>query len=77
MSRPKLSSLSFPFSFPQPAISIGNVGQLAMDLVLSNVEVEYIGALDHSALLPVAGADPEIKAKDNLMTAGQGLLMAS
>ncbi|KAL9230899.1 hypothetical protein vseg_006190 [Gypsophila vaccaria] len=40
-----------------PAISIGNVGQLAVDLMISTTKAEKIGYLDDPALLPCVGND--------------------
>lgn len=41
----------------QPALSIGNVGQLAVDLLISSLEAEKIGCLDDPNVLPCVGND--------------------
>uniref|UniRef100_A0A146LW07 Proteasome assembly chaperone 2 n=1 Tax=Lygus hesperus TaxID=30085 RepID=A0A146LW07_LYGHE len=38
--------------------SIGNVGQLSTDLLVSNLDAEYVGMAWHPGLLPLAGGDP-------------------
>nr|POE98986.1 proteasome assembly chaperone 2 [Quercus suber] len=40
-----------------PALSIGNVGQLAMDLMVSSTRAERIGFFDDPFLLPCVGND--------------------
>ncbi|XP_023641863.1 proteasome assembly chaperone 2 [Capsella rubella] len=40
-----------------PALSIGNVGQLAVDLLVSSTDAERIGYLDDPNLLPCVGND--------------------
>ncbi|XP_057769804.1 uncharacterized protein LOC130989739 [Salvia miltiorrhiza] len=40
-----------------PALSIGNVGQLAVDLLISSLEAEKIGCLDDQNVLPCVGND--------------------
>ncbi|XP_031567228.1 proteasome assembly chaperone 2-like [Actinia tenebrosa] len=46
------------FSLILPAVSIGNVGQLAIDLVVSALSSRYlIGYLHDASILPVAGND--------------------
>jgi proteasome assembly chaperone 2 len=39
-----------------PAVTVGNVGQLAVDLVLTNASCVHVGRLRAPAVLPVAGA---------------------
>lgn len=41
----------------QPALSIGNVGQLAVDLLISSLKAEKIGYLDEPNVLPCVGND--------------------
>lgn len=41
----------------QPALSIGNVGQLAVDLLVSTMRAERIGYLDSPFVLPCVGND--------------------
>ncbi|KAL0386989.1 UNVERIFIED_CONTAM: Proteasome assembly chaperone 2 [Sesamum radiatum] len=40
-----------------PALSIGNVGQLAVDLLISSLKAEKIGYLDEPNVLPCVGND--------------------
>lgn len=40
-----------------PALSIGNVGQLALDLLISTTEAERVGYLDDPFILPCVGND--------------------
>ncbi|KZV52642.1 Clast3-related [Dorcoceras hygrometricum] len=40
-----------------PALSIGNVGQLAVDLLISSLQAERIGYLDDPNVLPCVGND--------------------
>ncbi|OVA18603.1 Proteasome assembly chaperone 2 [Macleaya cordata] len=40
-----------------PALSIGNVGQLAIDLLVSSLRAERIGYLDDPSVLPCVGND--------------------
>lgn len=41
----------------QPALSIGNVGQLAADLLVSSMGTERVGYLDDPYVLPCVGND--------------------
>ena len=41
-----------------PAVCIGSVGQLAVDLLLCTTGAQRCGFLSHPALLPVVGNDP-------------------
>lgn len=43
--------------FNQPALSIGNVGQLAVDLLIASTRAERIGFLDDPNVLPCVGND--------------------
>jgi proteasome assembly chaperone 2 len=43
--------------FKKPALSIGNVGQLAMDLMVSSTKAERIGYFDDPFILPCLGND--------------------
>lgn len=46
------------YNFILPDISIGNIGQLAIDLLLNNLAVEHLGRIVHPCFLPFIGADP-------------------
>lgn len=41
----------------QPAVTIGNVGQLATDLLISTLRLSRVGFLETTAVLPCAGND--------------------
>lgn len=41
----------------KPALSIGNVPQLCVDLLVTTFKLEHICSLDHSSLIPVCGND--------------------
>ncbi|KAK3086850.1 hypothetical protein FSP39_024409 [Pinctada imbricata] len=41
-----------------PAVSVGNVGQLATDLLISTLWMERIGYIHHESILPLVGNDP-------------------
>lgn len=41
-----------------PDISIGNVGQLTVDLLIANLEVEHLGRIVHPCFYPFIGSDP-------------------
>lgn len=43
--------------FFQPAVSIGNVGQLTADLLVSSMGSEKVGYLDDPYVLPCVGND--------------------
>ena len=58
--------------FFQPSLSVGNVGQLAVDILLATLRPQLVAAIDHPALLPVVGSDPLEQNSDRLMTAGEG-----
>jgi hypothetical protein len=44
--------------FLQPAVSIGNAGQLAVDLLVSTLGVRRAGFLEEPHVLPCVGNDP-------------------
>lgn len=41
----------------QPAVTLGNVGQLAVDLLISTLQLSRVGFLETTAVLPCAGND--------------------
>eukprot|EP00959_Pyramimonas_sp_CCMP1952_P461773 9482162-Pyramimonas_sp.AAC.1 len=43
-----------------PAVSTANVGQLAVDLLISTLELPRVGYLEHDAVLPCVGNDPYV-----------------
>lgn len=44
--------------FEQPAVSVGNVGQLTSDLIISSTEMTKIGYIHDDSTLPMVGNDP-------------------
>ena len=56
--------------FSQPCISVGNVGQLTVDLIINSLKLDRVGYLQDPALLPLVGND----AFDHTTHAGQGHL---
>jgi len=55
-----------------PSVSIGNVGQLAVDVLLSSVDKpQFVTSIYHPSIIPVVGADPLNLKSDQLMTACQ------
>uniref|UniRef100_A0A0B6ZSN5 Proteasome assembly chaperone 2 n=1 Tax=Arion vulgaris TaxID=1028688 RepID=A0A0B6ZSN5_9EUPU len=46
------------FTLILPTVSVGNVGQLASDLIISTLSLERVGYFLHPSLLPVAGNNP-------------------
>lgn len=46
------------WSLVVPAVTVGNVAQLACDLLLLNTRAQRIGFLRHEALLDCVGNDP-------------------
>ncbi|CAH1779728.1 unnamed protein product [Owenia fusiformis] len=41
-----------------PCVSVGNVGQLAVDLIISTLCMKKIGYMDDESILPLVGNDP-------------------
>lgn len=41
-----------------PSVSVGNVGQLAVDLLIAKLKPRKIGLIWHSAIMPMVGGDP-------------------
>ena len=50
-------TFGLPITRPQPALSIGNVGQLAVDLLISSARARRVAYLDEPSVLPCAGND--------------------
>ncbi|XP_033126060.1 proteasome assembly chaperone 2-like [Anneissia japonica] len=46
------------FTLICPCISVGNVGQLATDLLISTLKMQQVGYLYDSSMLPMCGNDP-------------------
>jgi hypothetical protein len=54
-------------------VSIANIGQLSVDILLASVgSSSSVGALHHPAVIPCVGSDPFDLGSDELMTACQG-----
>ncbi|XP_053615998.1 proteasome assembly chaperone 2 [Plodia interpunctella] len=49
-----------------PSVAVGNVGQLACDLLISSLDMKKIASLYSPALIPVLGYDPYDLNSDNL-----------
>ncbi|XP_076338694.1 proteasome assembly chaperone 2-like isoform X1 [Tachypleus tridentatus] len=54
-----------------PAVAVGNVGQLTVDLLLSTLEVELVGRLHSTAFLPLVGPDPFYAEPKGIVTSCQ------
>ncbi|KAK0089113.1 hypothetical protein PV325_009144 [Microctonus aethiopoides] len=52
-----------------PAVAVGNVGQLAIDLLITNTNMKKIGYVVNSCFIPILGADPYVKDSTELCTA--------
>lgn len=52
-----------------PAVAVGNVGQLTLDLLISSTNMKKIGQIVSSCFIPIVGPDPYIKDSDELCTA--------
>ena len=62
------------YSLILPAISIGNVGQLAIDLLIYNLDFKKVGYLYDHSILPLVGNDPFSSPKvpqGNLVTSAE------
>lgn len=49
----------------QPAVSVGNVGQLAIDLVISTLDMTKVGYFYTDCLVPMVGNNPYATAEEN------------
>jgi len=48
----------FPdYSLVLPAVSVGNIGQLAIDVMIASLDVEKVAVIHHPALLQICGYD--------------------
>lgn len=56
----------------QPAVSVGNVGQLACDLLISALNARRVGFLYDDSTMPVAGSDPFDQNSRHITTAVEG-----
>lgn len=59
------------FTLLLPSVSVGNVGQLAIDVVLATLKPSLVSQILHPSLIPCSGADPLIVGSPVLTTAMQ------
>lgn len=52
-----------------PAISVGNIGQLAMDILVTTLKAKKLASCYHPSMLPLVGPDPYDTTSDDLMMA--------
>ncbi|XP_037662243.1 proteasome assembly chaperone 2 [Choloepus didactylus] len=53
------------FTLLMPAVSVGNVGQLAIDLIISTLNMSKIGYFYTDCLVPMVGNNPYATAEEN------------
>ncbi|XP_043923128.1 proteasome assembly chaperone 2 [Protopterus annectens] len=53
------------FSLILPAVSVGNVGQLAVDLLISTLTLPRVGYIYTECLVPMAGSNPYARSADD------------
>ena len=58
----------------QPSVSVGNVGQLATDLLVTKLKPKKIGMIWHSAIMPLVGGDPYDFSQSDITTSAEGKL---
>jgi proteasome assembly chaperone 2 len=46
------------FCVLQPSVSVGNAGQLAVDLLVTKIKPQKVGLIWHPAIIPMVGGDP-------------------
>lgn len=62
--------------FCQPAVAVGNVGQLAVDLIVSTLNMSRVGFIHTDCLIPMAGNNPYTTCKEDaeeLHTPAEGI----
>lgn len=62
--------------FCQPAVAVGNVGQLAVDLIVSTLHMSRVGFIHTDCLIPMAGNNPYTTCKEDaeeLHTPAEGI----
>lgn len=60
------SALSFrDFTLVMPAVAVGNVGQLAVDLIVSTLNMSRVGHIHTDCLIPMAGNNPYASSKED------------
>ncbi|XP_004073845.1 proteasome assembly chaperone 2 [Oryzias latipes] len=53
------------FTLVMPAVSVGNVGQLAVDLIVSTLNMRRVGYMHTDCLIPMAGNNPYSSCKED------------
>lgn len=53
------------FTLVMPAVAVGNVGQLAVDLIVSTLNMSRVGYLHTDCLIPMAGNNPYPTCKED------------
>lgn len=62
----------------QPAVAVGNVGQLAVDLMVSTLNMTRVGYIHTDCLIPMAGNNPYATCKEDaeeLHTPAEGIFL--
>ena len=60
----------------QPAIAVGNVGQLSVDLIVSTLSMKRVGYMHTDCLVPMVGPNPYATSAEeagDLHTAAEGI----
>lgn len=52
-----------------PSVAVGNVGQLSVDLLISNLNLQKIGQIFSAAFVPIIGANAYHECSNELITA--------
>jgi len=52
-----------------PSVSVGNVGQLSVDLLISTLGLSRIGRIFNDCFIPLVGADPYDESNEDICTA--------
>ncbi|KAM9339779.1 proteasome assembly chaperone 2 isoform 1-T1 [Symphorus nematophorus] len=53
------------FTLVMPAVAVGNVGQLAVDLIVSTLNMSRVGYIHSDCLIPMAGNNPYTSCKED------------
>jgi hypothetical protein len=64
--------LSFLLRAFQPGLTLGNVGQMSVDLLISTLGAERVGVLNPRYFAPFCGNDPIATGQGNIVTAAEG-----
>ena len=56
----------------QPSVSVGNVAQLAVDVLINTLQLSRVGHLHHPSLLPLVGSAAYSHTTNCLHTAAEG-----